>query len=227
ARYNRPEHPVIDHRTWVFLGDGCLMEGISHEVASLAGTLRLGKLIAFWDDNGISIDGEVKGWFTDDTVQRFQAYGWQVIPAVDGHDPEAIKSAVVAALDDEERPTLICCRTTIGYGAPTKAGKEVSHGAPLGAEEIAGARKLLGWAHAPFEIPAEIKSGWDARLAGGMRSKEWQRHFDAYAKVYPAEAAELSRRMRGELPVDFADAARAYIESVQAKLPEVASRKAS
>jgi transketolase len=227
ARYNRPEHPVIDHRTWVFLGDGCLMEGISHEAASLAGTLKLGKLVAFYDDNGISIDGEVEGWFSDDTVKRFEAYGWQVIPAVDGHDAEAIKSAIVAALDDEDRPTLICCRTTIGYGAPNKAGKEVSHGAPLGAEEIAGARKLLGWPHAPFEIPHEIMAGWDARLAGGMRSKEWQRHFDAYARVYPAEAAELTRRLRGELPEGFAAEARAYIESVQAKLPEVASRKAS
>jgi transketolase len=227
ARYNRPEHPIIDHRTWVFLGDGCLMEGISHEAASLAGTLKLGKLIALYDDNGISIDGEVEGWFTDDTVKRFEAYGWQVIAGVDGHDPEAIKSAIVAALDDEERPTLICCRTTIGYGAPNKAGKESSHGAPLGADEITGARKLLGWPHAPFEIPADIKSGWDARLAGGMRSKEWQRHFDAYAKVYPAEAAELSRRLRGDLPENFAAEARAYIEKVQATLPEVASRKAS
>ncbi len=227
ARYNRPEHPVIDHRTWVFLGDGCLMEGISHEVASLAGTLKLGKLVAFYDDNGISIDGEVEGWFSDDTVKRFEAYGWQVIPAVDGHDAEAIKSAIVAALDDEARPTLICCRTTIGYGAPNKAGKEVSHGAPLGADEITGARKLLGWPHKAFEIPHEIMAGWDARLAGGMRSKEWQRHFDAYARVYPAEAAELSRRLRGELPQAFAAEARAYIESVQAKLPEVASRKAS
>jgi len=227
ARYNRPEFPIIDHRTWVFLGDGCLMEGISHEAASLAGTWKLGKLVAFYDDNGISIDGEVDGWFTDDTVKRFEAYGWQVIPGVDGHDPEAIKSAIVEAMADEDRPTLICCRTTIGYGAPTKAGREECHGAPLGAAEIEGARRQLGWLHAPFEIPQEIRAGWDARLAGGMRSREWYRLFDGYARVYPAEAVELSRRLRGELPEGFAEEARAYIESVQAQLPEVATRKAS
>jgi transketolase len=227
ARYNRPEHAIVDHFTWVLLGDGCLMEGISHEACSLAGTLKLGKLIALYDDNGISIDGDVRGWFTDETVKRFESYGWQVIPEVDGHNPEAIKAAIVSAQADEERPTLICCRTVIGYGAPSKAGKESSHGAPLGADEVAGARQRLGWAHAAFEIPGEIKAGWDARLAGGMRSKQWQRQFDDYARVYPAQAAELSRRLRGELPEDFADSARDYIESVQAALPNVASRKAS
>ncbi len=226
-RFNRPEFPIIDHNTWVLLGDGCLMEGISHEAASLAGTLKLGKLIAIYDDNGISIDGEVDGWFTDDTVKRFESYGWQVIAGVDGHDPDAIKAALLAAQEELDRPTLVCCRTTIGYGAPTKAGKEVSHGAPLGADEIAGTRKALGWSHAPFEIPGEIMAGWDARLAGGMRSKAWHRVFGEYRRVYPALAAEFERRERAELPEGFASEADAYIQSVQDKLPEVASRKAS
>lgn len=227
ARYNRPEFPVVDHFTYVFLGDGCLMEGISHEAASLAGTLKLGKLVALYDDNGISIDGNVRGWFTDETTKRFEAYGWEVIAGVDGHNPEAIKAAIVSAQSDDERPTLICCRTVIGYGAPNKAGKESSHGAPLGADEVAGARKALGWSHAAFDIPDEIKAGWDARLAGGMRSKAWRRRFEEYRRVYPAEAAELERRWRGELPDGFADDAWAFVESVQAKLPEIASRKAS
>ncbi len=227
ARYNRPEHAIVDHYTWVFLGDGCLMEGISHEVASLAGTLKLGKLIAFYDDNGISIDGDVRGWFTDETVKRFESYGWQVIPEIDGHNPEAIKAAIVSAQAQDERPTLICCRTVIGYGAPTKAGKESSHGAPLGAEEVAGARQALGWPHPPFEVPGEIRAAWDARLAGGMRSKEWHRQFEAYARVYPELAAELRRRLAGELPADFAERAQAFVADVQARLPEVASRKAS
>lgn len=227
ARYNRPEHSIIDHYTWVFLGDGCLMEGISHEACSLAGTLQLGKLIAFYDDNGISIDGEVEGWFTDDTVKRFESYGWHVIAGVDGHDPAAIKAAIGTAQDEDQRPSLICCRTVIGYGAPNKAGKESSHGAPLGAAEVAGAREALGWSHAPFEIPDEIKAGWDARLAGGMRSREWQRRFDAYKRVYAVEAAELERRLRGDLPEEFAADAQAYVESIQASLPEIASRKAS
>ncbi len=226
-RFNRPEFPIVDHNTWVLLGDGCLMEGISHEAASLAGTLKLGKLIAIYDDNGISIDGEVEGWFTDDTVKRFESYGWQVIAAVDGHDPEAIKTALLAAQEELDRPTLVCCRTTIGFGAPTKAGKEASHGAPLGADEITGTRKALGWSHVPFEIPGEISAGWDARLAGGMRSKAWHRVFGEYRRVYPALAAEFERRQRAELPEGFADEADAYIQGVQDKLPEVASRKAS
>ncbi len=227
ARYNRPEHLIIDHYTWVLLGDGCLMEGISHEACSLAGTLKLAKLIAIYDDNGISIDGEVEGWFTDDTVKRFESYGWHVIAGVDGHDPDAIRAAIAAAQEEDQRPTLICCRTVIGYGAPNKAGKESSHGAPLGADEVAATRTELGWTHEPFQIPGEIKAGWDARLAGGMRSKEWQRRFDAYKRVYAAEAAELERRLRGELPEGFADSARAHVEALQAKLPEVATRKAS
>ncbi len=227
ARYNRPEFPVVDHFTWVLLGDGCLMEGISHEAASLAGTMKLGKLITLYDDNGISIDGDVRGWFTDETVKRFESYGWHVIGGVDGHNPDAIRAAIVEAQNEEDKPSLICCRTVIGYGAPTKAGKESSHGAPLGGDEITGARQALGWSHAAFEIPGEIKSGWDARLAGGMRSKEWQRHFEDYRRVDPAHAAEFERRIAGELPDSFADEAWAYVESVQAKLPEVASRKAS
>ncbi len=226
-RFNRPEFPIVDHNTWVLLGDGCLMEGISHEAASLAGTLKLGKLIAIYDDNGISIDGEVEGWFTDDTVKRFESYGWHVIAGIDGHDPEAIKSALLAAQEELDRPTLVCCRTTIGFGAPTKAGKEASHGAPLGADEIVGTRKALGWSHAPFDVPGEIMAGWDARLAGGMRSKAWHRVFGEYARVYPGLAAEFQRRQRGELPEGFSDEAEAYIRSVQDKLPEVASRKAS
>ncbi|MEZ0472271.1 transketolase [Luteimonas salinilitoris] len=226
-RYNRPEYAVVDHRTWVFMGDGCMMEGISHEAASLAGTLKLGKLVAFWDDNGISIDGEVAGWFTDDTPARFEAYGWQVIRGVDGHDPDEVRTAIDTALAQDERPTLICCRTTIGFGAPTKAGKESSHGAPLGADEIAAARKALDWPHGPFEIPQEIYDGWRAKGAGTVREDQWNRLFDAYAERHPNLAAELARRSHGELPGDFAAAADAYIAKLQADGPSIASRKAS
>lgn len=225
-RFNRPGHTIVDHHTWVFLGDGCLMEGISHEVCSLAGTMKLGKLIALWDDNGISIDGEVHGWFTDDTPARFEAYGWQVIRRVDGHDPDEIAQAIRTALAETERPTLICCRTTIGFGAPTKAGKEACHGAPLGKDEIAGTRAALNWPHPPFEIPQHIYAGWRSRdLSTG--EAQWKSAFRAYADAYPELASEFERRMRGELPVGFVDAADAYVASLQADGPTVASRKAS
>ncbi|PKM00888.1 MAG: transketolase, partial [Gammaproteobacteria bacterium HGW-Gammaproteobacteria-7] len=226
-RYNRPEFTLIDHTTWVFMGDGCLMEGVSHEAASLAGTWGLGKLVAFWDDNGISIDGEVEGWFTDDTPARFEAYGWQVIRAVDGHDPAEIKQAIDTALAETDKPTLICCKTTIGFGAPNKQGTEATHGAPLGAAEVAAAREHLNWPHAPFEVPDAIRDGWRAGNSGLVREEQWQRLFDAYARQYPAEAAEFDRRMRGELPDEFATVAEAYIARLQAEGPVVASRKAS
>jgi transketolase len=226
-RFNRPELEVVDHRTWVFMGDGCLMEGVSHEAASLAGTWGLGKLTAFWDDNGISIDGEVHDWFTDDTPARFEAYGWHVVRGVDGHDPESIKAAVDAALAVEDKPSLICCKTTIGFGSPNKAGKEESHGAPLGKDEIEGTRKALEWPYAPFEIPEEIYAGWRANGTGTLRQAEWEQLFDKYAKQYPAQAEELTRRSRGELPADFIAKADAYIAQVQAEGATIASRKAS
>jgi len=233
AQFNRPGHDIIDHHTYAFLGDGCLMEGISHEACSLAGTLGLGKLIAFYDDNGISIDGEVHGsdhapaWFTDDTVKRFEAYGWQVIPAVDGHDPESIRAAIDAARADTARPTLICCKTIIGFGSPNKQGKEECHGAPLGAEEIALTRRQLGWDHPPFHIPAEIADAWDAREKGKAAERAWAQRFDAYRAAFPAEAVELERRLAGELPAHFVAEADAYIAACQAKGETIASRKAS
>ncbi|HET6807338.1 MAG TPA: thiamine pyrophosphate-dependent enzyme, partial [Frateuria sp.] len=217
AHFNRPGHAIVDHHTYVFLGDGCLMEGISHEVASLAGTWSLGKLVAIYDDNGISIDGEVHGWFTDDTVKRFQAYGWDVIGDVDGHDAEAIKRALSQATAQRERPTLICCKTIIGFGAPHKQGKEESHGAPLGKDEVAAARQQLGWSHPPFEIPAEIYAGWDAKDKGAKREQDWNAAFDAYAKAHPELAAELKRRLAGELPADWADKSQAYIAKLQSE----------
>ncbi|MCX7515016.1 transketolase [Frateuria sp. STR12] len=227
AHFNRPDHAVVDHHTYVFLGDGCLMEGISHEAASLAGTWALGKLVAIYDDNGISIDGEVEGWFTDDTAKRFEAYGWNVIPNVDGHDAEAIKRAITQATAQSDKPTLICARTIIGFGAPHKQGKEESHGAPLGKDEIAAAREQLGWNHPPFEIPADIYAGWDAKSKGAEREKAWNDALDAYAKAHPELAAEFKRRLAGELPADWVDKAQAYIARMQAEGPEVASRKAS
>jgi transketolase len=227
-RFNRPDFDVVDHHTWVFLGDGCLMEGISHEVCSLAGTLKLGKLIALYDDNNISIDGEVHGWFTDDTGKRFEAYGWQVIRNVDGHDPDEIAQAIRTAVAETERPTLICCRTVIGYGAPTKAGKESSHGAPLGKEELAGAREKLGWPHPAFDVPAPIQQAWRrAQEAGAKREERWNQLFAGYAAAHPEPAAELQRRLRGDLPDGWDAAARAYIEKLQADGPTIASRKAS
>ena len=227
AQFNRPGHDVIDHYTWVFLGDGCLMEGISHEACSLAGTLGLGKLIAFYDDNGISIDGEVEGWFTDDTPGRFNSYGWQVIADVDGHDPQQVRDAIEAARSDSGRPTLICCRTVIGKGAPNKEGSESCHGAPLGGDEVAATREAIGWNHPPFEIPDDVYAGWDARSAGAEREQAWDDAMAAYAGEHPELAAELRRRLAGELPADFSAAADAYIARCQAEGESIASRKAS
>ena len=226
-RFNRPEHAVVDHRSWVFMGDGCLMEGISHEAASLAGTWGLHKLIAFWDDNKISIDGNVEGWFTDDTPARFEAYGWRVIRAVDGHDPFEIKTAIDTALRAGDKPTLICCRTTIGFGSPNKAGKESSHGAALGKDEVAATRAALDWPHAPFEIPQALRDGWHAGNAGLVREDQWNRSFDAYAAKFPELADELVRRSKHALPDGFSDAAMAYAVKLQMDGPTVASRKAS
>ena len=227
AQFNRPQHHIVDHYTYTFLGDGCLMEGISHEACSLAGTLGLGKLIAFYDDNGISIDGEVEGWFTDNTEQRFHAYNWHVIADVDGHDAEAIKAAIHAAQAVTDKPTLIICKTIIGFGAPNKQGTESCHGAPLGADEITAAREQLGWSYGPFEIPADVYAAWSAKASGAAAEQQWQQAFAAYAQAYPELAAELERRLAGELPADFAAQADAYIASLQAEPAAIASRKAS
>ena len=227
AQFNREGHNIVDHNTYVFLGDGCMMEGISHEVCSLAGTLGLGKLIAFYDDNGISIDGEVEGWFTDDTPKRFEAYGWQVIRNVDGHDAEEIKMAIDTARKSVDQPTLICCKTTIGFGSPNKQGKEECHGAPLGNDEIALTRAALSWNHGPFEIPSEIYAEWDAKEAGAAAEAAWNEKFAAYAAAFPELAAEFKRRIAGELPADFAEKAAAYIKDVAEKGETIASRKAS
>ncbi|MFD0739214.1 transketolase [Lysobacter koreensis] len=226
-RFNKPELQIVDSRTWVFMGDGCLMEGISHEAASLAGTWGLHKLVAFWDDNKISIDGNTDGWFTDDTPARFEAYGWNVVRGVDGHDADAIKAAIETAIASSDKPTLICCRTTIGFGSPAKAGKESSHGAPLGKDEIVATRAALGWEHGPFEIPQAIYDGWRAGNAGLVREDQWNTLFDKYAQQYPQLAAELTRRAHGELPEGFSAAADAFIAKLQAEGPVVASRKAS
>ncbi|MDE1514678.1 transketolase [Vibrio sp. dsl-7] len=227
AQFNKPGHDIVDHFTYVFMGDGCLMEGISHEACSLAGTLGLGKLIAFWDDNGISIDGHVEGWFSDDTPKRFEAYGWQVIPAVDGHDADAINAAIEAAKAETSRPTLICTKTIIGFGSPNKAGSHDCHGAPLGNDEIKAAREFLGWEHAPFEIPADIYAAWDAKQAGASKEAAWDAKFAAYAKAYPSEAAEYQRRMAGELPANWQAATSEIIANLQANPANIASRKAS
>ena len=227
AQFNRDGHTVVDHHTYVFLGDGCLMEGISHEACSLAGTLGLGKLVTFWDDNGISIDGKVQGWFTDDTPARFRAYGWQVIEGVDGHDPQAIARAIDEAHADSERPSLICCRTVIGWGSPNKQGKESCHGAPLGDEEIALTREAMGWMHAPFEVPEDVRAAWDATAQGGAREKDWQQRFEAYRADHPELAAEFERRMASGLPVEWPEKAEAFVASVDADAKTVATRKAS
>ena len=227
AQFNRDGHTVVDHHTYVFLGDGCLMEGISHEACSLAGTLGLGKLVTFWDDNGISIDGKVQGWFTDDTPARFRAYGWQVIEGVDGHDPQAIARAIDEAHTDSEWPSLICCRTVIGWGSPNKQGKESCHGAPLGDEEIALTREAMGWMHAPFEVPEDVRAAWDATAQGGAREKDWQQRFEAYRADHPQLAAEFERRMAGDLPVDWPEEVEVFVASVDADAKTVATRKAS
>ncbi len=227
AQFNKPGHDIVDHFTYVFMGDGCLMEGISHEACSLAGTLGLGKLIAFWDDNGISIDGHVEGWFSDDTPKRFEAYGWHVIPAVDGHDANAINAAIEAAKAETSRPTLICTKTIIGFGSPNKAGSHDCHGAPLGNDEIKAAREFLGWEYAPFEIPADIYAAWDAKQAGASKEAAWDEKFAAYAKAYPAEAAEYKRRVAGELPANWEAATSEIIANLQANPANIASRKAS
>lgn len=227
AQFNRDNFPVVDHYTYAFMGDGCLMEGISHEACSLAGTLGLNKLIAFWDDNGISIDGEVEGWFTDNTPARFESYGWNVITGIDGHDPEAINAAIEAAKAQSDKPTLICCKTVIGFGSPNKQGKEDCHGAPLGDDEIALTREALGWSHAPFEVPADVYAGWDGKTKGGEAEQAWNALFNDYAAAYPELAAELKRRLAGELPADFETKADEYIASLQANAQNIASRKAS
>ena len=226
AQFNKEGHDIVDHFTYVFMGDGCLMEGISHEACSLAGTLGLGKLIAFWDDNGISIDGHVEGWFSDDTPKRFEAYGWHVIPAVDGHDSDAINAAIEAAKADP-RPTLICTKTIIGFGSPNKSGSHDCHGAPLGHDEIQAAREYLGWEYGPFEIPADVYAEWDAKEAGAAKEAAWNEKFEAYAAAYPAEAAELKRRLNGELPAQWEEKANQIIADLQANPANIASRKAS
>ncbi len=227
ARFNRPGHEVVDHRTYVFAGDGCLMEGISHEACSLAGTLGLGKLIVFYDDNGVSIDGEVEGWFTDDTPARFEAYGWHVVREVDGHDGEAVEAAIAAARAEGGRPSLLCCRTTIGWGAPSKAGTAATHGAPLGADEVGGAREAMGWAHPPFEVPDDVRAGWDARARGARLEAEWRGRMDAYRAAWPELAEELERRLRGALPADWPDASAAAVEDIAREGAAAATRKAS
>ncbi len=227
AQFNRPGHELVDHHTYTFLGDGCLMEGISHEVCSLAGTLKLGKLVAFYDDNGISIDGEVEGWFSDDTPARFAAYGWQVIANVDGHDSAAIKAAIEQAHAETGKPTLICCKTIIGFGSPNKQGKEDCHGAALGAAEVALTREALGWYHAPFEIPAEHYAAWNGVAKGTAAQAAWQKKLASYRAAFPELAADFERRTRGDLPADFSAKADAYIRECQAKMEKIASRKAS
>ena len=227
AQFNQEGHQVIDHHTYTFVGDGCLMEGISHEVCSLAGTLGLGKLIVFYDDNGISIDGEVQGWFNDDTPARFKADGWQVINDVNGHSSSEVKSAIEAARHETGKPTLICCKTIIGKGSPNKQGTEATHGAALGAEEVAATRVALGWEYEAFEIPEAIYTGWDAKAAGATREQSWEDKMAAYAEAHPDLAAELRRRLAGELPADFSARAAAYIKQCQSEGATIASRKAS
>lgn len=227
AEFNRAGHEIVDHRTWVFLGDGCLMEGISHEACSLAGTLKLGKLICFYDDNSISIDGDVGAWFTDDTAKRFESYGWQVIPDVDGHDSAAVTAAIEQASADSARPTLICCKTIIGFGAPNKQGTAATHGAPLGDDEVTAARKQLGWEHAPFVIPADIASAWDGKERGAAAENAWNELFAAYSDKHPELAGEFRRRMAGLLPDDWSDFADKAIADIAAAGENVATRKAS
>ncbi|MDG1312529.1 MAG: transketolase [Porticoccaceae bacterium] len=227
GQFNRPGHDIVDHNTYTFLGDGCLMEGISHEVCSLAGTLKLGKLIAFYDDNGISIDGEVEGWFSDDTPARFESYGWHVIANVDGHDSDAIKAAIEEARAETGKPTLICCKTIIGFGSPNKQGKEDCHGAALGVDEVALTRAELGWEHGPFDIPTDHYAGWNGVEKGSAAQAVWNEQLAAYRAAHPDLAAEFERRAKGDLPADFSAQADAYIQECQDKMEKVASRKAS
>ncbi|UOG69259.1 transketolase [Serratia marcescens] len=227
AQFNRPGHDIVDHHTYAFMGDGCMMEGISHEVCSLAGTLKLGKLTAFYDDNGISIDGHVDGWFTDDTALRFEAYGWHVVRNVDGHNPDAIKAAIEEARKVTDKPSLLMCKTVIGFGSPNKAGTHDVHGAALGAAEVAATREALGWKYAAFEIPQDIYAQWDAKEAGQAKEAAWNDKFAAYAKAFPELAAEFKRRMNGELPADWKADAKAFVEKLQANPANIASRKAS
>ncbi|ELM3618176.1 transketolase [Aeromonas allosaccharophila] len=226
-QFNQPGHDIVDHFTYAFMGDGCLMEGISHEACSLAGTLQLGKLIAFWDDNGISIDGHVEGWFTDNTPKRFEAYGWHVIADVDGHSPEALNAAIEAAKAETGKPTLICCRTIIGYGSPNKSGSHDCHGSPLGNDEIAAARAFLKWDHAPFVIPADIAAEWNGQEKGAALEADWDVKFAAYAAAHPTLAAEFKRRTTGELPANWAAESAKIIETLQANPAKIATRKAS
>jgi len=227
GQFNRDGHKIVDHNTYVFMGDGCLMEGISHEACSLAGTLGLGNLIAFWDDNGISIDGHVEGWFTDNTPQRFESYGWHVIADVDGHDPEAIANAITLAKSITDKPSLICCKTIIGFGSPNKAGSHACHGAALGDAEVQLTREQLGWTHAPFEIPAEVYAGWDAKEKGVKAEQDWNAKFAAYQSAYPELAAEYSRRMQGDLPANWSEDAAAFIAAVNAEAKTTATRLSS
>ena len=226
AQFNKEGHEIVDHNTYAFLGDGCLMEGISHEACSLAGTLGLGKLIAFWDDNGISIDGDVEGWFTDDTPKRFESYGWQVI-SVDGHNPEQIKAAIISAKAETTKPTMICCKTIIGFGSPAKQGTHDCHGAPLGFDEIEATRKALGWTHGPFEIPADVYAGWDNKEQGQAAEQSWDEKYAAYAAAYPELASEYKRRINNELPAEWETKSTAYIADLQANQANIATRKAS
>lgn len=227
AQFNQPGYDIVDHYTYVFLGDGCLMEGISHEACSLAGTLGLNKLVAFWDDNGISIDGHVEGWFTDNTPERFKAYGWHVISDVDGHDADAVAAAITQARAQSDKPTLICCRTVIGYGAPNKSGSHDCHGAPLGDAEIAAAREFLQWPHAAFEVPADIYAAWNATAKGASEQQSWQQLFARYSAAFPELSAEFSRRTSGHLPTDWQVKSQQYIAQLQAEPANIASRKAS
>jgi transketolase len=228
AEFNKPGHAIVDHYTYVFMGDGCLMEGVSHEACSLAGTLGLGKLIAFWDDNRISIDGHVEGWFTDHTPGRFESYGWHVIANVDGHDAEAVEQALLAAKAVTDKPSLICCKTTIGAGAPNKQGSHDCHGAPLGKDEIAAAREYIGWEHAPFEIPADVYAAWDRKADGAAIEGDWNARFAAYRAAFPAEAAEFVRRViKGELPANWEATKATYIAACRDKAENIATRKAS
>ena len=227
AQFNRPDHEIVDHHTYVFMGDGCLMEGISHEVCSLAGTLGLGKLIGFYDHNGISIDGETEGWFTDDTHKRFESYNWHVIGDIDGHDADAIREAIKEAQSVTDKPSLIICRTIIGFGSPNKAGKEESHGAALGEEEVALTRQKLGWHYPPFEIPKEIYQQWDAKEAGAQREKSWDDKFAAYKEAHPELAQEFTRRLSGEMPANWSSEVQKFVEELQANPQKIASRKAS